>query len=156
MHKNGRWLTLAAGLAMFACGKSDTFVATLSGANEVPAIATSATGTATLTLDGSTVNYTINASGLSSVAVFAHLHVAPPEDSGPIVVGFTGFPSSTAPSATSSFTEEDIQNPTNPVLETPIATMDQLVERIRAGDVYVNIHTDTYRSGEIRGQLAAH
>jgi hypothetical protein len=154
MHKNGRWLTLAAGLALCACSKSDTFVASLSGANESPPVSTPATGTATLTFDGSTMNYTINASGLTSNANGAHLHVTPP-DPGPIVVGFNAFPSSTTPSATDSFTVADIRNPTNPALATPIATVEELVEAIRAGKVYVNIHTENHAAGEIRGQLAA-
>jgi hypothetical protein len=155
MHKNGSSLTLAAGLALFACGKSDTFVANLNGANEAPSVSTTATGTATLTLDGSTMSYTINASGLTSNAAAAHLHVAASGVTGPIVVGFTGVPASTAPSATGSFTGADIVNPTNPPLSTPIATMDELVDAIRAGNVYVNVHTMNHAAGEIRGQLAA-
>jgi CHRD domain-containing protein len=158
MLKNGSRLAFATGLVLFACGgssSSNRFVANLIGASEAPPVSTSATGTATITLDGSTMNYTITASGLSTNAVAAHIHVGPPGVAGPVVVPFSNFPSSTAPSTTGSFTAANIVNPTNPPLNPPVATMDDLVAQMRAGNAYVNIHTSSNTGGEIRGQLAA-
>jgi Cu/Zn superoxide dismutase len=102
MLKNGKLLALAAGLGLSACGgePSNTFVANLNAANEATTVTSSATGTATLTLDGSTMNYTITASGLTANAAAAHIHIGAAGEPGPVVVPFSNFPASTSPNAT--------------------------------------------------------
>src|SRR6476620_11514235 len=60
-----------------------SFTATLSGANEVPAVTTPATGTTTLTVSGSVIQYTVNVTELQN-AVVAHIHIAPTGQNGPV------------------------------------------------------------------------
>jgi CHRD domain len=141
-------------------GPATSFSAALSGAEEVPAVTTTATGTATFDIIGDQINYTVNVVGLSN-AVVSHIHVAPDGENGPVRMDLcgTGAPlpactSGTAVLATGS-------NGT-----TIGITFDELVEAMRAGETYVNVHTNDgigqpntgagdMQSGEIRGQIVA-
>ena len=82
----------------YGCGDDDedntptpatNFSADLSGANEVPAVTTPATGTATLTVNGDVIEYSIDVSELQN-ALVAHIHVAPPGEPGPIRMNLCG------------------------------------------------------------------
>ncbi len=61
-------------LLISACGNDETsspatsFTATLSGANEAPPVATTATGTATLTVSGQEITYEVNVTDLLNPA----------------------------------------------------------------------------------------
>lgn len=115
-----------------------TFKADLKGSNEVPAPATSstATGKATLVFDNTTKIFKLTVTHDVVNPTMAHIHKGAVGVSGPPVF----------PSPTTSFTFP-ITNYTSPVLT-------QLQEDdLRAGLYYVNIHSDTYKAGEIRGQL---
>jgi hypothetical protein len=160
MHASG---AIALVWALFACGGSNTlsntFTAQLNGANETPqALSVPGTGTATFTRNGATVTYSVSASGLTGNATAAHIHIGPPGVTGPIIVDILALsPPGPGTSITmnGSFTEANIKNPTSPPLSTPIATMDQLFDAIRAGNSYFNIHTAAHTGGEIRGPLTA-
>ena len=80
-----------------------TMNATLSGANEVPPVVTTATGTALVTLDGAhqQIEASLDATGLTSVTG-AHLHAAPAGMNGPVIFPLpTGpFPETTTLTAT--------------------------------------------------------
>src|SRR5262249_4242662 len=142
--------------ALSACGgggSSTQFMASLNGASEVPPVNTSATGTATFTVAGSSVNYSIMATGLSGNAVASHIHVGAPTVSGPIVLPFPasaiskgGKGSVTIPG---TFTPSDGAVQTNP----PINNLDDLLAQMKAGNTYANIHTAAHGAGEIRGQI---
>jgi hypothetical protein len=145
---------------MLSCGgtsgPSNNFGTTMTGAGEVPAVTTTATGTVSLTLSGTSVNYTVSATGLSGDAKGAHIHVGPATATGPVVVDFlaiTPAPAGTSTSITGAFTVANIKNPTSPPLTTPVVTLDDLIAQIRAGNAYFNIHTAAHGGGEIRGQL---
>ncbi|HEY4770664.1 MAG TPA: CHRD domain-containing protein, partial [Myxococcales bacterium] len=66
-------------VGMLSCGGSsgpaNNFGAQLSGANETPAISTTASGAGTIALNGTTVNYTVSGTGLSGNATGAHIHI---------------------------------------------------------------------------------
>ena len=71
------------------------FSATYSGANEVPANASTATGTIVGVYNDvtNTIFYTINFSGLGSNVTAAHFHApAAPGVNAPVVIGHAGFP----------------------------------------------------------------
>lgn len=106
--------------------------ATLNGAQEVPAVSTSGTGTAAITITGSTISYTLAANNLSSAIVAAHIHAGAPGVAGDVIVGLNA--------QTLAGTVENVS-------AAAIAT-------ILSGDSYVNIHTADNPGGEIRGQLA--
>jgi Cu/Zn superoxide dismutase len=139
-----------------ACGSSGpatNFSATLSAANEVPANTSTATGSATFALSGTTVTYTVTYSGLSGAPIASHIHVGATGASGGVVVPFTIPTGATASgSFTGSFTQADIKPMTSPVI---VNTLDDLLVQMRAGNTYTNIHTQAHTGGEIRGQNQA-
>jgi Cu/Zn superoxide dismutase len=150
-----------------ACGDDDddglepgtSFSAALSGEEEVPAVETTATGTATFTVSGGQIIYTVNVNGLTN-AVASHIHVAPVGENGPVVMNLcgTGDPVPACVSGTGMFSGTSS--------ETIGITFDELVAEMQAGNTYVNVHTDNgspppntgagdMASGEIRGQIVA-
>ena len=138
-----------------ACGSSGpatSFSTTLAGANEVPPTTSTATGTATFTLSGTTVNYTVTYSSLSGPPTASHMHVGASTVSGPVVVPFSGLPTTASGTFSGSFTQADIKAQTSPVIN----TLDDLLAQMRAGNTYANIHTTAHGGGEIRGQIADH
>jgi len=113
-----------------------TFKADLKGSNEAPSNPSTATGKATLVFDNTTKTFTLTVTHDVVNPTMGHIHKG--------AVGVSGSP--VFPSPTTSFTFP-ITNYTSPVLT-------QLQEDdLRAGLYYVNIHSDAYKAGEIRGQL---
>ena len=163
-------LGLAALLPLIpACGDDDeagpvnSFSATLSGAEEVPPVPTSATGTATLTVSGDQIVYTVNVTGIQN-AVVSHIHVAAVGVNGPVRLDLcgTGDPLPACVSGTGVL----VSASNGTVVGTPPMTFDELVAEMRAGNAYVNVHTNDgvgqpntgpgdMASGEIRGQIEA-
>lgn len=169
--KNSSILAIALAVVLPAvpsCGDDDaptdtatSFSATLSGAEEVPAVPTTATGTATLDIVGSAISYTVNVTNLEN-AVVSHIHIAPDGQNGPVNMNLcgTGDPVPACVSGTGV-----LATGTNGTTVGGI-TFDSLVSAIRAGNAYVNVHTDDgvgqqntgpgdMASGEIRGQIVA-
>ncbi len=161
-------MAVAALLPMIpACGDDDpaapatNFTASLSGANEVPAVTTPATGSATLSVSGSQITYTINVTNLQN-AVLGHIHVAPAGENGPVRLNLcgTGAPE---PPCTSGTGTVVLATGTNGA--TIGITFDELLTAMRTGGAYVNVHTNATGctpgqpgcnpGGEIRGQVAA-
>lgn len=157
-------LTLLPALA--ACGDDEpagpatSFTATLSGANEVPPVTTPATGTATFSLSGNEITYTVNVTNLQN-ALVAHIHIAPAGQNGPVRLNLcgTGAPQPACTSGTGV-----LATGTNGT--TIGITFDSLVSAMRSGGAYTNVHTDDGQgqpntgpgdmvSGEIRGQIVA-
>lgn len=139
-------ITLAAGLlalGLAGCGqlrpsqKMEIFEATLSGAQEVPPVATPATGQAELFFNTNTnrLRWKVTHSGLSSPPTGGHIHgPAGPGANAGIVIPFSGNLASTI---------EGGEVQLNP----------QQVNELMSGMWYVNLHTARYPAGEIRGQL---
>jgi len=110
--------------------------AKLTGAAEVPAITTTATGNATVTLIGNQAFFEISYAGLSSDPTAVHLH-GPGEATqvaAPII-----------PLTTPTGVSGSIQG-------TALLTPQQLVH-VLTGLTYLNIHTKNHGGGEIRGQV---
>jgi len=134
-------VVLALGLA--GCGamrpsqKIDVYEATLSGAQEVPPVATAGTGQAEVQLDTQTqvLKWKVTYWGLTGPVSGAHIHgPAGPGQNAGIAVGFTG-----------NLNAQPIQGETK---LTP-----QQADQLASGQWYVNLHTPTHPGGEIRGQL---
>jgi hypothetical protein len=148
-----------------ACGddgpssEATSFTATLSGNNEVPAVTTPATGTATLSVSGSQITYTITATNLQN-AVLGHIHVAPAGQNGLVRMNLcgTGDPQPACASGTGV-----VATGTNGT--TVGITFEELLSAMRTGGAYVNVHTNLAgcttgepgcnAGGEIRGQIVA-
>ena len=147
-------LTLALGLA--ACGSSNPathFKATMNAANEVGTVASSGTGTADYTVDGGTVSYTVTFTGLTANANAGHIHVGPAGVNGGVTVPFT-VPRNTAGTFTGTFTAANVAaaSTTDGGVGVDAGDYNGLLQLMRAGETYTNIHTSTYPLGEIRGQ----
>jgi hypothetical protein len=131
-----------------ACGDDDNpgdastnFSATMSGTAEVPAVPSTATGTATFSLSGSQLTYTVNVNGLAN-PVFSHIHIAPVGENGPVRLNLCG---TGAPVPECGTGDGVLVTGTNgTTVGSPAITFDSLVSAMRAGNTY---------SGEIRGQI---
>ena len=124
---------LAAGSV--ASAEQMKFKADLTGAEEVPPVETSATGTTDVTYDSDTkkLTWTLEYSGLSGDATAAHFHgPADPGENAPPVVPLEDFSDGAEGSA--ELTEEQ-------------ATM------LMDGKMYFNLHSANNKAGEIRGQV---
>ena len=113
--------------------------ATLSGAQENPAVTTNGTGTVTGTYDANTntLTYHVSWSNLSGPATAAHFHgPAAPGTNATVVVPFTIDASGTSANGTATLTDAQ---------ETDLLN----------GLWYANVHTAAHGGGEIRGQVAA-
>ena len=147
MHHQRRMLLGAAALALglTACESEEVFVATLSGANEVPAVTSNGTGMATFTLiDNTTLTYELSVSDLDSVTA-AHIHVGEAGIAGGVIRNlFTG--PTTGLDFTGSLASGTIAEATG-------MSFDSLMVRMRNGTLYTNVHTRRNGGGEIRGQI---
>jgi hypothetical protein len=143
-----------------------TFVGNLSGANEVPPVASPGTGLATVILDPTAQTLQVNAtfSGLTSNDVAAHIHCCAPLGTNvgvaTTVPAFPGFPlgvtSGTYNSMVFDLTQSTIYNPAFVTLEGGLAQAEAaLIAGIEGGQTYFNIHTVNNPGGEIRSQLFA-
>ncbi len=144
-------------------GPATSFSATLSGANEVPAVPSTATGTATLTVSGAQLTYTVNVVNLQN-AVVAHIHIAAEGENGPVRMNLCGTGDPQPPCTSGTGVLATGTNGTT--VGTPAITFDELLDAMRSGDAYVNVHTDDGQappntgpgdmaSGEIRGQVVS-
>jgi len=157
----------ALGAGIVACGddnnpNAEAFTATLSGASEVPANASTATGTATFTVNGTQLDYIVNTTNLQN-PVLARIHVAPTGQNGPVRLNLCGTGAPVPDCGTGTGVLVTGTNGTT-VGDPPI-TFDQLLAEMRAGNAYVNVHTNDGADGpntgpgdliggEIRGQIA--
>lgn len=144
-------LVLGFVVALAACGDTTAVVTTefraeLSGAEEVPPVQTAATGVATFTRTGDVVDYRLEVFDIQNVFA-AHIHSGGPGVNGPIVVTlFAAEPPVAAPQgllAEGSFTVGDVEE----------ITFAALLELMRTGQAYVNVHTTANEEGEMRGQV---
>ena len=158
-HRNTRLAALivaiAAAGAMLACGDDPTgstgaitYVARMSGANEVPVVATGATGTATYTLTGKSLSYRVTVSGLSGNAAASHIHMGAAAVNGRILFPFN------AAQVQSGEVASGIVDLTLPVSDGQTSIPgDSLLKLLNLGLLYTNVHTAAHPGGEIRGQI---
>lgn len=125
---------LCSALALSAAQAEIVLSAGLSGANEVPPNASPGVGTAVLTLNDlqTEVSFHIEFSGLLGTETAAHFHNAPPGTNGSVIFALPA------------------GSPKDGVWTVGPAEVAMLL----AEEVYVNVHTDQFPGGEIRGNLA--
>ena len=112
-------------------------IATLNGTQEVPAVTTAASGKAVLVVDPVTRALSGGAGFAGANATTAHIHTGAAGANGAVAVAFM----------------VDSNTNTATVPNSTVLTQTQY-DDLLAGNLYVNIHSTTYTSGEIRGQLA--
>ena len=151
-------LVLALGVSAMASGGSGSFSfgARLRGLEETPAVITNATGTFQATPTSTGFNYTLTYSGLSSTALFAHIHIGQRNVAGAVVIflcGGGGKPScpATSGSVSGTISAADVVNV--PAQGITGGDLTNVLRAIRSGVAYVNVHSTTSPTGEIRGQI---
>ncbi len=132
-----------AGLALWsvsALAASEKFQVQLTGADQVPAVQTSGTGTASLSYNPTThvLHWSVAYTGLSSDVTMAHFHAGAAGQNGKPTVWVTKKGSKTAVSS--------------PITGKATLTDDQAKD-FEAGNWYLNIHTKDHPGGEVRGQV---
>ena len=150
----------------------NAFRARLRGLNEVPPVATEASGSfsATLSSDGSTLSYTVSYTNLNAQILFSHIHFGFPREATGIMVFLCGpaagamggppagtpnppaCPDTTSGTVSGSVTAANVIGPNSQGI-TPSADFAKVVQALRGGAAYVNVHTTRSPSGEIRGQV---
>ncbi|MDQ6884497.1 MAG: CHRD domain-containing protein [Candidatus Dormibacteraeota bacterium] len=122
------------------------FFTSLSGAREVPPVATEATGRITIRLgkDG-IARYRVTFEDIHGV-IAAHIHApARPGSNAGVVQFLCGSPAVGAPPGTPACTDEGFSG--------SFRMTPALLAFIRSGAAYVNAHTPAHPGGEVRGWL---
>ncbi len=127
------------------------FSAKLSGAQETPPVTAKATGAAYFHVNMKTgeITYMVHVKDIEDVTM-AHIHMGAKGKSGPPIAmlnvktrkgKFSGM------LAKGKITKSDLMGPFQG------KTVKDLVDEIKTGGTYVNVHTKTNPDGEIRGQI---
>lgn len=107
---------------------------TLTGAEETPPVTTTATGQAHIHIaKDHSVTGTIKTTGIEGTA--AHIHVGAPGEAGPPIITF-----------------DKASDGTWTVPKGSKLTDEQFAD-FKSGKLYVNVHSEQHKPGEIRGQL---
>jgi len=124
-------LFVAGCAGMSSSGGSDV---TLGGNQEVPPVTTSASGTSTITVGADkSVSGAVTTAGVAGTA--AHIHQAAMGQNGPVII--------------------PLAKTADNVWSVPPGTKltDPQYDAFKAGNLYVNVHSDAHKGGEIRAQL---
>jgi Cu/Zn superoxide dismutase len=132
-------LSTATLAAVSSAASSTKYTASMSGAKEVPANGSKATGKATITVTGRRLCYVITSTNLGAVPQAAHIHSAKAGKSGAVYI--TLFAKATP-----------LKN--GKVSGCVSATTAKLkAVSAKPSAFYANVHTKKYPSGALRGQL---
>src|SRR5687767_13196926 len=131
------FLLVALTLGLTTMARAEIFFAYLSGAQENPPVATSATGYARIFLNegAGTLNFSVVFNNLSSNAIAHHIHTGAIGVNGPVTIDL-GAISGTSGAFTGTRTITPAQ-----------------IVALRQHGMYVNVHSANFGGGEIRGQL---
>jgi hypothetical protein len=122
-------MVFLAGCAMFGKGK-----VSLAGNQEVPPVNTQASGSGTIKVaDDRSVSGSVTTTGVNGTA--AHIHQGAAGQNGPVILPLT----KTGPSTWS--------------VPAGARLTDAQYAAYKAGNLYVNVHSDANKGGEVRAQL---
>jgi hypothetical protein len=164
-----RGLTLAAlpvlvagllvGAAQAAPAGPENFRAHLTGAEEVPQVDTRARGQSIFQLskDGSELHFRLIVANIEDVTQ-AHIHCGARGVNGPVVAFLFGLVEEGVTHngvlATGTLINADvIARPDSEVCPGGVANFDEMLDKMRTGEAYVNVHTIDNPAGEVRGQI---
>ena len=135
-----RLAVVAGALALAACASMDMMSMSsdklaLTGANEVPAVTSGASGTGAITIGADrSVAGSVTVTGMTPTA--GHIHQGAAGANGPVIVPFTQSGNTFSAPAGAKLTEAQY-------------------DAYKAGNLYVNVHSAANPGGEVRAQLKA-
>ena len=149
-------IILVSSLASFAFGADPGFIAHLSGDQHTPPVETPGRGQAVFHLseDGVEISYKIIIDSTSNITM-AHIHMAPAGQSGPVVAWL--YPDAPAPVPIPGVFDGILAEGT--ITESELAgdlagqPLSSLLDIIKVGEAYVNVHSEQNPGGELRGQI---
>jgi hypothetical protein len=132
------WVIVAAAALLFAGYSgpllSDEIKVVLSGGQEIPPVTSPASGTGTISVAADkSVRGSVTITGMT--VTVAHIHEAPTGKSGPIIIPLVQ-------------TADNVWS-----MPEGAKLTDAQYESYKAGNLYYNVHSAAYRSGEVRGQI---
>jgi hypothetical protein len=159
-------------LAVPTLAAAQTIRARLTGSEEVPVVSTEARGDfrGRINRAAQTIDFELTYSGLQGTVTQAHIHVGQPNVNGVIVIWLCDSDSSPSPIATTPPCGSPDFSVTGTIAATDVVVstaggaapfpqqitdgeLDEVIAAIRAGNAYVNVHTNLSPGGEIRGQI---
>jgi hypothetical protein len=154
----GLAIVTVTGLQAAAAGDEASFSARLNGFREIPTLSVRGSGqfSAEIAADGDSISYTLTYRNLTGPALFAHVHLGKPWVAAGVIAFLCGgggqdpCPGASG-TVTGTITADDVVGPEDQGIAP--GEFDELVRAMRAGATYVNVHTDAYPTGEIRGQI---
>lgn len=163
--KYGAALLLLTSFAMGDPGKnqSKSIRATLSGYEETPAVSTAGHGSFKAKVDPSNamMEYTLTFEDLEAPVRMAHIHFGATGTAGGIMIwlcGTAGFPGPAGTpvcpvsgSVSGVVGALEVGGPAGQGISS--GEWEEALKAVRAGVTYVNVHSDTWPGGEIRGQV---
>jgi CHRD domain/Bacterial Ig domain/Secretion system C-terminal sorting domain/Cohesin domain len=131
----------------------DAFSVLMAGIHENPPVQSPAAGRGFVRIveSSNTLQFFGFVEALSGTFSASHLHLGAVGENGPVLVPLV--PDVIAPDGRGASWSISMDMATIPL--PPGSTLPELVERIRHGHAYVNVHTSAHGPGEVRGQLLA-
>ena len=172
MNKNKNKLAIVTVLSVVLtapiAARAERIRAALTGYEEVPVVSTVASGefVGMISRDDQSIDYQLTYTGLQGTVTQAHIHVAQPSVNGSIVIwlcetatnpGPAGTPTCTPGSGifTGTITAANVVAGATASQQLAAGELAEVIAAMRAGAVYVNVHTNLSPGGEIRGQISA-
>lgn len=162
------FFTLVSGATVYAQGRAhqNLLRAALGPLNQVPAVLAQSSGTfeAQINSDGS-ITFSLSYANMTSAVTQAHIHFGASRTNGGVMVFLCGGSKPACPTSgtvTGTLTAADVSTlpsgNTDSVIPQGIQTSDlnAMLEAIRTGNTYINVHTANFPGGEIRGQVAVY
>lgn len=145
-----------AGLAGVSCNDAlegrEAFQADLTAAEEVPPRPTAANGTAQIYVDGDLISYAIEIDDIANITA-AHIHSGAPGVNGPIrLFLYPPRQGDTVPQVTTTDKRVLIEATVSSSRVSGV-TFQQLLDQMRTGGAYINVHTTQFGAGEMRGTI---
>ena len=145
------------GLISPVSAQQQKFTAKLAGNNEVPPVKSAGTGVASfqLSADGKSLDYQLNVTKINSV-MGAHIHAGKEGQNGPVVAGLFN-PTMSGPATGAVNGQLSKGTIKSADLTGPMGgkQLSDLVNLLKTGGGYVNVHTTQNQNGEIRGQVSS-
>jgi CHRD domain len=150
---------LLAAAGIVAHNDGPQFEARLTGAEEVPPVTTETVGKVEIRFNEDETKAEFELEVRKGVRVTqAHIHCAAKGVNGPVVVFLAGFHNrgwdvDGSWVENTTVTDANVMPPSSPACPHVITNLRDLVQAIRQGNTYANVHTVANPGGEVRGQL---